>query len=99
MSSGVNRIVTGAVYGTGALLEVRSVGFRPKAVALKNVDGICTAEWQNTMPDDSMVKIITAGTMTYDVADGVIPLSDGFSIGADTDVNVDGELVHWAAYE
>lgn len=99
MSSGVTRRVTGAVEGTGALINVRTVGFRPRRVTLLNVDGLVTAEWQDTMADDSMIKRVTAGTMTAPTSDGIIPLSDGFSIGVDADVNAAGEVIHFSAEE
>jgi hypothetical protein len=99
MSSGVNRVVNGSVSGTGALISVRTVGFRPKKVELINIGGLVTAEWHNDMADDSMIKRVTAGDMTAPTSDGIIPLADGFSIGADADVNAAGELIHWTAYE
>ena len=99
MSSGVSRVRTGSFNGTGSLLEVRTVGFRPQRVTLLNVDGTVTGEWQLGMPDDSVAKRITAGTLSVPSANGVIPLSDGFSLGTDTDLNVAAERVYWTAYE
>lgn len=99
MASGNSRVVTGAVNGTGADIDVRTVGFRPRRVELENVTGLVTASWSDHMADESMVKRVTAGTMTFPTTLGVTPLSDGFTIGADTDVNVDGELIHFTAYE
>jgi len=101
MSSG-HRTVTGAVIGTGADIEVRRVGFRPRRVALLNTTGAVTAEWQDSMPDASAVKRITAGDATYLTSKGITPLSDGFKIGDDTDINVAGgtpETIHWTAWE
>jgi hypothetical protein len=63
------------------------------------VGGLAKADWHGDMADDSMVLQITAGTMTLETSDGIIPLSDGFSIGANSDLNVDAELIHWTAYE
>lgn len=99
MSSGVSRIRTGAFTGTGVLINIRRVGFRPRKVELISQGGLAKAVWTDTMPDDSMAVTVTAGTMTFVVADAIIPLSSGFSIGTDTDLNVSGELVHWVAYE
>lgn len=99
MGSGVNRMMAGSVTLPGTAYDVRTVGFRPRKVELLNADGECLCHWQSSMPDASMVKTIAAGTTTYDVADGVTPLSNGFTIGADSDMNVDGEKVHWAAWE
>lgn len=100
MSSGVSRVVNGSLTGeTGVVKEVHTVGFRPKRVEVFNVGGLAKADWHSDMADDSMVLQITAGTMTLETSDGIIPLSDGFSIGANGDLNVDDELIHWTAYE
>lgn len=99
MSSGVSRVMVGSFIGTGADLEVRTVGFRPKAVQLLNVGGLAKGDWVQGMADDSAVKQITAGTISLITSDGITPLSDGFAVGADTDLNVSGELVRWVAFE
>jgi len=99
MGSGVNRMMTGAVTGTGSALNVRTVGFRPRVVELLNVGGNVTAKWVEGMADASAVKYITDGTQSLITSDGITPLSDGFTIGADTDINVDTELVRWIAHE
>lgn len=100
MSSGVSRVMTGSVYGTGADLDVRTVGFRPSKVELLNVDGLAKAEWTDTMADGEMVKQVTAGTLSSVTGgNGVTPLSDGFRLGADADMNVADERLHWVAYE
>jgi len=99
MGSGVSKTITGASTGTGADIPVRTVGFRPRKVELINTGGLVTAEWQETMADASMFKRVTAGDGTFPLTLGITPLSDGFTIGADTDLNVAGELIHWVAYE
>ena len=100
MSSGVNRVLTGAVEGVAAAdLDVRTVGFRPKKVELLNEGGLASAVWTSSMKDGEMLKQVTAGTMTKVTATGVTPLSDGFRLGQDADMNVAGELVHWVASE
>ena len=91
MGSGRSREVIGTFVGTGADLEIRKVGFRPNRVELHNVDGLCTAVWTNVMADDSALKTITAGTMSEITTNGITPLSNGFALGADTDLNVSGE--------
>jgi len=99
MGSGVQRQVTGKLIGTGADLEVRTVTFRPAKVELYNEDGVCHAVWTKTMADDAMMKTVTAGTVSVVTSNGITPLSDGFALGADTDLNVSGEAVHWVASE
>jgi hypothetical protein len=97
MASGGKRVETGSFYGTGADKEIRTVGFRPKHVKVINRTGLCEAEWSADMPDDSAHKRVTAGTQTFITANGITPLSDGFALGADADLNVDGELCYWVA--
>ncbi len=99
MSSGVQLSKNGSVNGTGALINVTTVGFRPRRVRLVNITGLVTAEWNDAMADDSVVKRVTSGTMTAPTSNGIIPLANGFSIGTDADVNASGELIHWEAHE
>jgi hypothetical protein len=99
MSSGVNRNMSGAFTGTGAAINVRTVGFRPKRVEIVNRGGVCFAVWFAPMPDASAMKTVTAGTTSFVTSGGITPLSNGFTLGADTDLNVDGELFYWHASE
>ncbi len=99
MSSGVSRVMTGSVTGTGSAISVRTVGYRPRVVKVYNAGGLAWAVWTEHMADAAALKFITAGTMSEITSDGVTPLSDGFQLGADTDLNVSGEKVYWVAYE
>ena len=100
MSSGVQLSKNGAVVGTGADLDVTTVGYRPRRVELVNETGLVTAVWTDSMTEGRGFKRVTAGTMSQMAAgEGITPLSNGFRIGADADVNVDGEKVHWVAHE
>jgi hypothetical protein len=99
MGSGVSKTRVGSFKGTGAIVTVTGVEFRPRAIRLINTDGLATGDWVQGMPDDSVVKAVTAGTISNPTSDGVIPLSDGFSLGTDADLNVDGERVYWVAHE
>jgi len=99
MASGASRIMTGAFYGTGAALNVRTVGFRPSKVELLNIGGVATGQWVKGMADASVMKAVTAGTISVATTGGITPLSNGFTLGDDSDLNVDGELVRYIAYE
>ncbi len=99
MSSGVSRAKVGSVVGTGADIDIRTVTFKPKIVNITNIGGLATGKWNKGMADASVLKAITAGTISFPVTLGITPLSDGFRIGADTDLNVDGELIRWEAFE
>lgn len=101
--SGGTRIWTGSFVGSGAIKDIRTVGFRPKVVELLNTSGVCKATWTDSMPDGAMLKDVDTGSGTEDTsyvtANGVTPLADGFRIGTDTDLNVNGEVVHFIAHE
>jgi len=98
MGSGVQRTRCGSFYGTAANIDIRTVGFRPRKVELYNVDGLATLIWTESMADAAGVKRVTAGTMSIATA-GVTPLSNGFRLGTDGDMNVAAELVHYVAHE
>lgn len=100
MSSGVQLSKNGAVYGTGANLDVKTIGYKPRRVELVNETGLVTAIWTDTMTEGRGFKRVTAGTMSQMAAgEGITPLSNGFRIGVDADVNVADELIHWVAHE
>ena len=100
MGSGVNRSRSGAVTGApGADVDVRTVGFRPSQVEMYNETGLVSAIWTDSMKDGEMLKRVTSGTMTKVTSTGITPLSDGFRMGQDSDLNVAAELVHWVARE
>lgn len=99
MASGVSKTRVGSVVGTGALIEVRGVEFRPRKVELFNMGSGDEGKWVEGMADDSLFKRLAAGTGSVETSGGVTPRSDGFDIGTDTDVNASGELIRWVAHE
>lgn len=98
MSSGVLNSATGSVEGTGAAIDI-VCGFRPGHVKLVNRGGLVLAEWFAPMPNASAAKTVTNGTTSFITSNGITPAATGFRIGADTDINVDGELIYWKADE
>jgi len=99
MASGVSRVMTGSVLGTGADLDVRTVGFRPSVVQLINEASSDKLTWTDKMADGAGHKQLAAGASSFITTLGITPLSDGFRLGVDADLNVADELVHWIAYE
>ncbi len=99
--SGGTRIVTGAVVGTGSAINVRTVGFRPKTVKVINAGGLVTALWTDKMADAAAWKELNHDTAqrAFVTSDGITPLSDGFTIGADSDINASGEQIYFIAEE
>ncbi len=105
----MTRMATGTIAGTGAIIQI-ALEFSPRAVSLKNVTGLATLDWSDSMADDSGVKAITAGTISFVTTGGITPKEKferddtspdlhGFEIGADADVNVSAEVIHWVAWE
>lgn len=99
MSSVTTRTLVGSVIGTGAELEVKPSGGGgdPIRVELFNSDGLATADWTCSMGNTgAMVKRITDGTMSLVTgATAITPVFGGFTLGADADLNVAGEKIHW----
>lgn len=91
----------GSVVGTGAEIEIKKglIDFKPRVIRLFNVTGLVTAEFVEPMPDASALKRVTAGDLTYITTLGITPFFQGFKIGADTDINVAGEVIHWVCEE
>lgn len=97
MSSAVNMVKRGSVVGTGAEKKI-ILGFKPVVVHLHNVDGLVSAYKTDNMEDDKAMKEVTAGTKTFPV-DMVTIEADGFKIGTDSDLNVSGERIEYAAWQ
>jgi len=103
MASGAAKIIRGSFVGTGSSKEIRTVGFRPRSVRVYNVTGNCQGVWLDTMADGACQKTVDSGAGTSDVSfitsNGITPLSNGFTFGADSDLNVAAEVVHFEASE
>lgn len=94
----------GSVTGTGAAINI-SLGFIPVAVDVFNVttrDGI---EWRTGMGNGFGLKTVAAGTRTVISTLGIsayagadASASRGFTIGADTGVNVATNVIYWVAF-
>lgn len=89
--------VTGAFVGTGADLSVTKVGFKPTYVRLVNIDDPVAMEHMSGMADDTAFKHIDA-TQSFATSDAITLTDDGFDLGADTDMNVDGETIHYVCW-
>lgn len=95
---GVSRVATGRYLDTGTVAAYDfTCGFTPKYVKVVNVTSRDELEWFEGMADASAVKTVAAGTRTLITTLGITPLTDGFTLGLDTDVNVSNEQVSWIA--
>lgn len=97
MASGRSRIYSGAFVGSGVIFAVNQVGFKPRLVQLYNATGP-TAAHSDTMAADSALKQV-GGTQTFLTSNGITLTSNGFSLGADADLNAAGETVHFVCWE
>ena len=97
------QVATGTVEGTGSAINI-SCGFTPAEVRIYNIDGDAMLFWNDAMPDASGMKTIAAGTTAHITTLGITAYAGaeasagaGFTIGADTDVNVNAETICWTA--
>jgi len=93
------KVFHGAFTGTGAQLDITKVGYRPSRVKLFNMTSGDQLEWHENMADGAGFKRVAAGTGAAISSGGITPLSDGFRLGTDADMNVAGELVRFECYE
>ena len=98
------RPATGTVVGTGAAINIEC-GFTPVRVVVTNITSRDGLEWTRTMTNGHALKTVAAGTRSAITSLGITPYagtladdSTGFTIGADTDVNVTAEVIHWTAW-
>lgn len=93
---------TGTVQGTGAEIAVEC-GFTPSLIFVFNTEGLCHGIFTKDMTTAHVLKTVTDGTISEPTSLG-IALTEfddsamGFTIGADTDLNVSGETIVWAAF-
>jgi len=102
----MKQTVIGTVVGTGNLLTI-SLGFQPDYVEIINVTsalGFEKAEWITGMADLSAYKTIATGVRTKLTTTGIGMYTgtagvnnEGFTIGADADLNVLGETISYRA--
>lgn len=94
-----NNVIIGTVEGTGSALNV-SMGFQPSYVHLMNIDG--NAELHQVLAEAKAQKR-TAATFSNPTSNiisaftGSSTAGEGFTIGADADINVSGETIKYVA--
>lgn len=97
--SAETRKYVGSYVGTGSAFNITTLGFRPRSVKLWNLTGLTTAVWFAGMPDASAFKQVNHDTAqnVYVTSNGITPLSNGFTVGTDADINTDAETVYFEA--
>jgi hypothetical protein len=96
--SGGSRCVTGLLQGTGASMAVTKVGFKPRYIRVVNLDDPSALEFMEGMTDAHGFKHID-GTQSHITSLGITPTNTGFTLGADTDINVDGEQLAYVCWD
>lgn len=103
MSSGVSRTAVGAYVGTGALQEIKGekIDFQPRMIEIHRIDTAQDkAEWIEEMADASFLKTAGAtGIRSLVTAQGITPLTSGFSVGTDASLNTLDESYRYVAWE
>lgn len=102
MSSPAHSVICGSFVGTGTALTIKTLNSKVKSLELLNITSGDSARYASSMPDGAMAKRLAAGTASFIAATtGVTPYSAadgaGFTLGADADMNVAGEVVHYIA--
>ncbi len=102
------RMATATFVGTGAAIAI-DLDFTPRFVYVVNRDDLAKMEWARGMADASAIKTVTDGTISEVTSDGITVNEKftrdeagdgpGFTIGADSDVNVSTQAGYWVAFE
>lgn len=100
----LQNFVCGSQDGTGAAINI-SIGWIPDKVEVQNWEAADFArlEWYTGMAAASAIKTVTSTksaitTLGISAYAGSATAKPGFTIGADTDVNVSGESITWCAW-
>jgi len=98
MASPGAEIVAGQFIATGAAYAVKTLPSAVKSLTMR-VGGL-EATYTKTMADGSMYKRLANGTGSLVTGGNGItpsPTHDGFTLGADADINVAGALIDYIA--
>lgn len=98
MASGGTRSQMDSFQTTGIAIDRLVYGFRPRKVTVQSTNGAMFF-WQDTMPAGSAFKTLANGTRTYVTSNGITQQENGFTLGADAQVNAAGQTVHVVAEE
>ena len=98
----MDNMYTTTVEGTGAAITI-SPGFKPQYIEVINLDGLCLLKWTANMGAGKGFKILTGIDATADTVSKMSYISSGgitmdsnerqFTIGTDSDINVNAETL------
>lgn len=94
----VSNVAVGAyITSSTAAAFTITTGFEPRYVKVVNETSGDQIEFFEGMADSEGFKRVAAGTGAMVTSHGIIPLSYGFTVGLDTDINVINEQLSWIA--
>ena len=99
-SASVLQLVVGRYLDTGTVAAIDfTTGFKPLWVRVANLNasGDAMVEWYSGMADASAILVGIDGARSLITTLGITPLSNGFTFGLQTDVNVTSEQCSWMA--
>ena len=98
---GINIAVGRYISSDTAAAFTITTGFKPRYVKVVNLNasGDVTVEWFEGMADDSAILRGIDGAQSLITTLGITPLSYGFTVGLQTDLNVISEQLSWMAIQ
>lgn len=100
----LQNFATGTLDGTGAAINIE-IGWIPDHVVVQNIEAADFArlEWYTGMTAAHAIKTVTSTkskitSLGISAYAGTTTAQQGFTIGADTDVNVVDEALTWMAF-
>ncbi len=92
------RLATGRYLDTGTVAAYTfTCGFKPRYVKVVNLTDKNLMEWYEGMADASQLHEVANGTKTLVTSNGITVSATGFTLGLDTEVNVQSKQVSWIA--
>ena len=94
----VANVAVGAYLDTGTVAAFNiNCGFKPRYVRIVNETSGDVEEWYEGMADAEAYKRVAAGTGALITSNGITPITHGFTVGLDTDINVTSEQLSYIA--
>lgn len=102
MSDLFDTMKTGSTEGTGSAINI-SIGFIPRVVIVINETDGTAFIWSDSMADGEMLELVT-GAITFTANNGISEYEGsstaqpGFTIGTDSAINEDSDVLHYIAF-
>lgn len=80
-ADGIVRRASGSFTSDNTATTV-TIGYTPRHVRVVNTSDATIYEWFDSMPANSTIKTVTAGTTTIDTTGAIVPTTNGFTLTA-----------------